>query len=248
MTVLVLAGTGDGRALAGALVACGVDVLSSLAGAVRAPMLPPGRVRVGGFGGAAGFRAVLAAEGVRLIVDATHPFAAAITGRTRAIAAADAVPCLRLERPAWVAGAGDRWTEIGDAAEAAAHAVPGSTVFLATGRRGAAEFAGLGDCRVLLRVVDPPEEPFPFARGGYVIGRPPFSVESEVALFRTETVDMLVVKNAGGALAAPKLAAARTLGLPVLMLRRPASAAGETVTTVAEAVDWVMARIGRDDG
>ena len=55
--VLVLGGTGEARRLATALVAAGVDVLSSLAGRVADPVLPPGRVRVGGFGGVEGLAA-----------------------------------------------------------------------------------------------------------------------------------------------------------------------------------------------
>ncbi|HJX44570.1 MAG TPA: precorrin-6A/cobalt-precorrin-6A reductase, partial [Geodermatophilus sp.] len=52
--VLLLGGTGEARRLAAALVTGGVDVLSSLAGRVADPLLPQGRVRLGGFGGADG--------------------------------------------------------------------------------------------------------------------------------------------------------------------------------------------------
>jgi precorrin-6A/cobalt-precorrin-6A reductase len=77
--VLILGGTGEARELAAELVAAGVDVLSSLAGRVQQPRLPDGPVRVGGFGGAAGLAAFLRAEQITAVIDATHPFAGAIT-------------------------------------------------------------------------------------------------------------------------------------------------------------------------
>ena len=51
LTVLVLGGTAEARALAAALAGCpGLRVVSSLAGRVSNPALPEGEVRVGGFG------------------------------------------------------------------------------------------------------------------------------------------------------------------------------------------------------
>ena len=58
--VLLLGGTGEARRLAEALVADGVDVVSSLAGRTADPLLPPGEVRIGGFGGAEGLAALAA--------------------------------------------------------------------------------------------------------------------------------------------------------------------------------------------
>jgi precorrin-6A/cobalt-precorrin-6A reductase len=85
--VLILGGTGEARRLASALVDEGADVVSSLAGRVADPLLPPGEVRVGGFGGAAGLVAWLRAHPVQSLVDATHPFAATMTASAAAAAA-----------------------------------------------------------------------------------------------------------------------------------------------------------------
>jgi precorrin-6A/cobalt-precorrin-6A reductase len=134
--VLLLGGTGEARRLAAALVADGVDVVSSLAGATADPLLPAGEVRIGGFGGAAGLTAWLRAEGVTAVVDATHPFAAAITGNAVAAAAGAGVALLRLQRPGWTAGPGDDWRWVGTLAEAAAAVSGFARVFLTTGRRG----------------------------------------------------------------------------------------------------------------
>ena len=75
MTILILGGTAEARELAAALVVDGLDVISSLAGRVNSPSLPPGRVRVGGFGGADGLAEYLRGHQVSAVVDATHPFA-----------------------------------------------------------------------------------------------------------------------------------------------------------------------------
>lgn len=230
----MLAGTAEARELCARLTC---DVLASLAGAVRRPLPQGVPTRVGGFGGEAGFLRVLREEGIGAVVDATHPFAARITARTAAVCAREGVPYLRLERPGWTGGAGDRWTWVDDAAGAVAVIPAGASVFLATGRQTVGEFAGLSGA-VWCRVIDPPEEAFPLARGGWVVGRPPFTVADEVALFRRLWVDWIVAKDSGAAEAEGKLAAARDLGLPVAMIRRPA-AVGPKVETVEAALDWV---------
>jgi precorrin-6A/cobalt-precorrin-6A reductase len=112
-------------------------------------------------------------------------------------------------------------------------------VFLATGRQTLEAFAGLADCRLICRQIDPPDGPFPFPNGAYLLGRPPFSIADEVGQFTRLGVDWLVVKDAGGAASRTKLDAARDLGLPVLMIRRPPQPEAERVETVAAALDWL---------
>lgn len=239
MTMLLLGGTGEGRALAEALQARGIDAITSLAGATRDPAPVAGRVRVGGFGGEAGFREYLTAEAISAVIDATHPFADQISARTARVAGDLGLPYLQVLRPEWIAGPGDRWTHIDDETQAAAHVRAGQTLFIATGRQTLAKFAGLADCRLICRQIDPPDRPFPYGNGCYLVGRPPFSVDHEVALLRDLGVDWLITKNAGGAVPATKLTAARHLGVPVLMIRRPPQPDAERVETVAAALDWL---------
>ena len=101
MTILILGGTAEARQLAASLVADGVDVISSLAGRVSTPSLPPGRARVCGFGGADGLADYLRREHVSAVVDATHPFAAKITKNAVQAAGLADTPLVRLERPGW---------------------------------------------------------------------------------------------------------------------------------------------------
>ena len=239
--VLVLGGTGEARRLATALVAEGVDVVSSLAGRLADPVLPAGEVRVGGFGGADGLAAWLEEHGVRAVVDATHPFAATMTASAAEAARATGVSLLRLQRPGWTARPGDDWRWV-DSLEGAASAVAGNDcVFLTTGRQGLGAFAGLA-AHCLVRSVDPPEPPLP-ARTTVVLERGPFSLDDELALMREHAVEVVVTKDSGGAMTAAKLAAARELGIPVVLVRRPPLPPGvPVVATVDEALAWARGR------
>jgi precorrin-6A/cobalt-precorrin-6A reductase len=242
--VLILGGTGEARELAAELLAGGVDVLSSLAGRVRQPRLPDGPVRVGGFGGAAGLAAFLRAEQITAVIDATHPFAGAITANAAQAAALAEVPLLVLRRPEWEAA--PSWELVADigGAAAAVRAWPGESVFLTTGRRNLGVFAADDRHRFLVRAVDPPDGPVP-PRMTLVLDRGPYTVEGESALMREHGVGLLVTKNSGGPMTAAKLEAARDLGVQVLMVRRP-SLPEETVavTTVIDAVRWISSDNG----
>ena len=236
--VLVLGGTGEARRLAAALLAEGVDVLSSLAGRVAEPVLPEGPVRVGGFGGAAGLADWLAEHRPRAVVDATHPFAAQITGSAAAAAGQHGTPLLRLQRPGWTPQPGDDWRFVDSLAEAAAAVAGCRSVFLTTGRQGVRAFAALPG-RVLVRSVDPPDEPLPVG-ATLLLDRGPFSLDDELALMRGHAVDVVVTKDSGGHMTEAKLVAARELGIPVVLVRRPPLPAGVvTVGTVAEALAWL---------
>jgi precorrin-6A/cobalt-precorrin-6A reductase len=241
--VLVLGGTGEARRLAAALVADGIDALTSLAGRVADPALPAGEVRIGGFGGADGLADWLRANPVRAVVDATHPFAETMTASAARAAEATGMALLRLQRPGWHEQPGDDWRWVESLADAAAVVAGFDRVFLTTGRQGLAAFAGLtGHC--LVRSVDPPEPPLP-ARTPVVLGRGPFGLDDELALLREHAVEVVVTKDSGGHMTEAKLVAARELGLPVVLVRRPPLPPGvPTVATVGEALAWVRAQPG----
>ncbi|MFH8610306.1 cobalt-precorrin-6A reductase [Streptomyces sp. NPDC018029] len=243
MHVLILGGTTEARRLAELLSAdAGLRVTSSLAGRVAAPRMPPGEVRVGGFGGAEGLAAWLTAHHVDALIDATHPFAGTISFNAARAAATAHVPLLALRRPGWVAEDGDDWHTV-DSLEQAARVLPalGERVFLTTGRMGLAAFAGPGTAALwfLVRSVDAPEPPYP-SRMEVLLDRGPFTLDGERELVRRHRVDVVVTKDSGGAATAPKLVAAREAGVPVVVVRRPALPGGvREVATPEEAVEWV---------
>ncbi len=245
LTVLVLGGTSEARALAAELAGVpGLRVISSLAGRVSNPSLPAGEVRVGGFGGADGLATWARTEGVGAVVDATHPFAERISAHAVDACARAGLPLLRLARPGWSPRDGDDWHDAGSLDEAAAM-LPGlgTRVFLTTGRQGLAAFAAL-DLWFLIRCVDPPDGPVP-ARCEVLLARGPYERDAERALMQRFGIDVLVTKNSGGPLTAGKLDAARDLCIPVVVVSRPAAAATASVTAVGDAVRWVESRIAR---
>ncbi|MDL4774307.1 MULTISPECIES: cobalt-precorrin-6A reductase [Thermomonosporaceae] len=237
--VLLLGGTGEARRLAGRLADDpAYEVISSLAGRVAEPALPAGRTRIGGFGGPDGLADWLARERIDAVVDATHPFAAVMTGSAVAAAARTGLPLVVLRRPGWTRDDGDDWRRV-PSLEAAAANLPGERVFLTTGRKNLGAFAGDGRRWFLVRSVDPPEPPFP-PRMETVLARGPFTVEEELALMRGRSVDVLVTKDSGSAMTAAKLTAARALGIPVVMVDRPPLPAGAAVvTSVDGALGWL---------
>jgi precorrin-6A/cobalt-precorrin-6A reductase len=239
LRVLILGGTAEARALAEALVGR-AEVLTSLAGAVAAPVRPPGEVRVGGFGGAAGLSAFLASWRPDVVVDATHPFAAQITAH--AVEAVTDVPLVVLQRPPWSPVPGDDWRSVPSvgAAAIAVRAMPEGCVFLTTGRREIAAFAQDHEHHYLVRCVSAPSGAVPL-RTTLLLDRGPYTVDGELAVMTGNGVDVLVCKNSGGSMTAAKLVAARRLGVPVVMVERPPSPAG--VLPVAD-VHSALTRLG----
>ncbi len=198
-------------------------------------------MRVGGFGGAAGLERFLKARAIDRVIDASHPFAAQIGRHAEAACRAAGVPRLRLLRPPWRRQAGDRWLEVADLAEAAER-LPGlgRRAFLTVGQRDLDAFLGREGVWLLIRTIEPPAGPPP-VQGHWLQARGPFTLEAELELLRAHAIDVLVTKASGGAATYAKLAAARALGLPVLMVRRPPPPPGPVVATVALALDWLGA-------
>ncbi|MEU9478124.1 cobalt-precorrin-6A reductase [Streptomyces sp. NPDC048191] len=244
--VLILGGTTEARRLAADLAGRpGVRVTTSLAGRVARPGAVAGEVRTGGFGGARGLADWLRAHHVDALVDATHPFAEAITANAARAAAATGVSAVVLRRPGWRPGPGDHWYDV-PTLSAAAGALPGlgRRVFLSTGRLGLAAFAHLTGLHFVVRSVEPPEPPVP-PDTELVLARGPFTVAEETELLRVHRIDVLVTKDSGGDATAAKLTAARELRLPVVVVRRPPLPQG--VTAVPD-VAGVLERLGLSRG
>lgn len=245
--MLILGGTSEARSLAGQLVEAGLSVTSSLAGRVADPALPLGAVRIGGFGGPTGLEDYVRRNDVAVVVDATHPFATTMSTSAISACSAGSVPLLRLTRPGWQQPPGARswrWVDTyADAAEAAREL--GTRIFLTTGRTTLQSFTALSDLFVLVRLVDTADHPLP-ARWDVIRSRGPYTVDGETRLMTTNGIDVLITKDSGGAMTAPKLAAAARTGVSTVVVRRPIvadSADVAQVCTVNQAVQWVLHRI-----
>jgi precorrin-6A/cobalt-precorrin-6A reductase len=238
--ILLLGGTTEANLMAEAIANAGLAGVYSYAGRTEAPMGQPIHMRVGGFGGVAGLCTYLQAEGITHVIDATHPFAAQMSTNAVAACAATGTPLIALERAPWVAGESDRWTQVPDLGSAvAALEGPAKRVFLAIGRQHLDPFAAQPQHRYLLRLVDPPTAPLPLPQADVVVARGPFGVASDTALMQTHETELVVAKNAGGKGAVAKIAAARALGLPVVMIDRPMIPDRRIARTVAEVMAWL---------
>jgi precorrin-6A/cobalt-precorrin-6A reductase len=198
-------------------------------------LLPEGALRVGGFGGEAGLYDYLLRGNFEAVVDATHPFAAKISSHGSAAAARLGISYLRFERKPWAPAPGDRWIEVTTTEEAVA-ALPKSTrVLLTIGRKEIAPFIARSDLSGILRMIEaPPIAPPP--QWKLVLARPPFSSEQETILLTDAKITHLVTKNAGGGQTEAKLAAARNLGIPVVMIGRPQKPPAPTFTAAMELI------------
>jgi precorrin-6A/cobalt-precorrin-6A reductase len=230
--LLILGGSGEAAALARALDGdARYDVTLSLAGRTSEPVKLPGTIRTGGFGGAEKFDAV---------IDATHPFADQIKANAIEAARLTGVPLLAIRRPSWTPVDGDNWILVEDLEGAAvALGETAKRVFLTTGRDELRPFAKASQHFYLLRSVEAPARDELPAHVELITARGPFRLVDELALLKQHAIDIVVTKNSGGEATYAKLAAARALGLPVVMVRRPMLPEAPSVETVVEALQWL---------
>ncbi len=243
MRILILGGTGEAGVLARALAGrADRAVMLSLAGRTAAPKAAPVPMRSGGFGGVTGLAAYLRAERIERLIDATHPFAATISGNAARAAALAGVPLLAIRRPPWTAGPGDLWTEVDGMNEAVAALGPDPRrVFLTIGRQEAGAFAAAPQHVYVARTVEPLGDALPVPHLTAIEARGPFDAAAEAALMRDAGIEILVSKNAGGAATSGKIAAARSLAIPVIMVRRPEKPDVPCVPDAAGALRWLDA-------
>ncbi|MGU3362485.1 cobalt-precorrin-6A reductase [Methylobacterium sp. M6A4_1b] len=242
MRILVLGGTGEASALVRGLLAVdrSLAVTLSLAGRTSQPKAEPVPTRVGGFGGAEGLAAWLGQDRTDLVVDATHPFAAWMSANAAEACARTGTRLLAIRRPAWKPIAGDRWTTVPDMA-AAARALGSAArrVFLTIGRQEIGAFAAAPQHDYVVRAIEGIDLAVP--RLTPVRARGPFDEAAEAAFLTERAIEVLVSKNSGGGATYGKIAAARALGLPVVMVMRPDKPDVPSVPGVAEALARIAA-------
>jgi precorrin-6A/cobalt-precorrin-6A reductase len=241
LRVLILGGTADANRLVAEIARdLRIEAVLSYAGRTENPTPPPITWRVGGFGGADGLVDYLRAENIARVIDATHPFAAQMSANAVVACGLAKVPLLALERAPWQRASGDRWIDVDDivAAAEALGAAP-RRVFLGIGRQYLDVFAAHPQHHYLVRLVDPPRAPLPLREPGVIVARGPFDLAGDRAMLMDHRIDIIVARNAGGDAAYAKIEAARLLGLPVVMVRRPFTPAREKVERVAEVLHWL---------
>jgi precorrin-6A/cobalt-precorrin-6A reductase len=239
--ILILGGTTEARELGRELAdRDDVEVTLSLAGRTASPLAQPVPVRRGGFGGIAGLANYMRDHDISAMIDATHPFASTMSAHALSAAAQTNTPMIALCRAPWHSIAGDRWVEVQSAREAVdALGVKPRHVFLALGRQELAPFASAPQHRYLIRSVDPVEPPLEVPSAQYILARGPFDEDEERALLLAQAIDVVVAKNSGGLATYGKIAAARMIGIPVILVQRPPATAAPQAASVGEAVAWL---------
>ena len=237
--VLLLAGSGEARALAPALQRRpGLRVSVAVADAQGWPQRAEMAVRVGRFGSAEALQAVIEAEGYGAVLDATHPFADRISHQAHQAAQALDLPHAQVLRPTWQPGPADRWHTAPDADAAARLLRPGQRVFVTSGQETVQALRAGSQARLWVRQkASTPRQVWPDVT--YVPGHGPFSTEDECKTFRDLQIEALVTKNSGGSASRSKLDAARALGLPVILIDRPARPNCLRLNSVEAALAWV---------
>ena len=214
--ILLLGGVTEALAIARTL---GPQHVYSLAGVGRVPTDLTCEVRVGGYGGAEGLARYIRDEGIDLLLDATHPYAAQISQNAALAAAASNIPCWALRRPAWVAQPDDDWREVADWSELIEALAPFQRPLFTLGREPLEHLHEIPPEQFwTLRALDA----YPGTARCEVIGaRGPFLIDDERKLFAQRRIDVLISKNSGSSATEPKLEVARERGVPVLILKRP---------------------------
>ncbi len=211
----------------------GGRAILSLAGVTNKPIAP--FQRRGGFGGVEGLGEYLQAENISALIDATHPFASQMSWNASQAAVQAGLPLLRLARPPWPVEAS--WKQCSTLQETAMHLPAGARVFLSVGSQSLEPFLERRDVWFLCRSIEPPAR-LPI-NSELILARPPFSYADELSLLKTHKITHLVSKNAGGTATKAKLEAAATLGIKVVMVKRPQLPAAFEVETVQDALKWV---------
>jgi len=249
--ILVLSGTAEGRAVVRALVDAGHRVLASAATNYGARLLfGCGGEVIAGRLGLEEMSDLMRQRGVRLVVDATHPYARLVTDTAIKACRQLKLPYLRYQRPATVLPAHPLILSAADYEEAAVLAVrQGGTIFLTTGSKTLCIFMRAArECgrRVVARVLPEPAVLEKCFRLGLtpadiVALQGPCSRELNRALFEQYRAGVLVTKD-GGAIGGTdaKIAAALDLNLPVVVIRRPPPPPGAIGT-----VDELLRRVNQ---
>ncbi len=245
--VLILGGTGEARALATrAIERLGdrAEIISSQAGVTRQPEAVPGRLVTGGFGGINGLQDFITNENIKIVIDATHAFAATISDNAYIACMATRAKRISLVRPCWQLPEQARVFHVSDMV-AAADAIQqhARRVFVTTGRRGLGALQDLEDIWFLIRMIEPLEEALPITNYHLITDRPPFSLDQEAQILKDYEIDGLLTKASGGDATYAKIEAASAAGIAIIMLDRPDLVPGDWTNSIDDCVAWVEAQL-----
>ena len=230
--IFVAAGTQDGRELAGALLQAGYDVTASVVSSYGEKLLEqyPRLIINDKPLDEDALKDYIWQHDIRIFVDASHPYAANVSGNAMRACRATNIPYIRYER-ASVPVDYDKAYRVESYEEAAnTAACLGTTVFLTTGSRNLKTFVlsdALKGHTIIARILPTAGvlkecEELGLTPKQIVAIQGPFSEELNIALYRQYGADVVITKNSGEIGGTDtKITAAKKLGLPVVLIDRP---------------------------
>lgn len=185
---------------------------------------------------------------ITLVLDATHPFARIISTTIIEAAATAGIAYLRFEREDGLKASANLVLvdSLSQACDYLKQRV--GTVYLSTGSKTAANYAEqLGVERLHVRVLPTTDVMALLTAVGFNSGqidgiRGPFSVQLNAELFKRANAIAVVTKESGrrGGVQ-EKMAACEQLGIPCIVIRRPAVAYPQRVSTLADLARYFAA-------
>ena len=230
--VFVIAGTEDGRELAGFLLNNGFEVTASVVSSYGKTLLS----RYEGIKindkklDETELVELLFNDNVNILVDASHPYAVNVSQNAMTACHKANVPYIRYERESLPLTYTNIY-HVENYEEAALKAAQlGKNIFLTTGSRNLKTFVNspaLKDCNLIARILPTAEvlvecEKLGFNPKNIVAMQGPFSTELNIELFKHYNADVIISKDSGqiGGVDT-KLTAAEKLNLPVVLIDRP---------------------------
>ncbi len=240
--VCIFAGTTEGRELTALLCGQGVDVYACVAteyGEMLLPEQPHLTVRAGRLDQTQ-MQELFARQRFSWVVDATHPYASAVTENIRCACKETGTEYLRLLRGE--SAVPENAVYVPDAQAAAAYlGTTQGNILLTTGSKELPVFASMPDFarRIYARVLPAPaslevcrEQGLPASHILAMQG--PFSQEMNAAMLRAVGAEILVTKDSGSAGGfREKAEAARQTGAALVVIGRPPQVEGQSYGAVA---------------
>lgn len=248
--ILVIGGTSEGRVIAGELAVMGFKVLVSTATGYGAALASGDRIDVvNGCLNREGLSELIISRGIKVLVDASHPFANEISANAEEASVLAGVRYIRYARPETEFLA-NHLVELADTFKTAAYRAceKGKTIFLTTGSKTALLFYNTARqmCRrLVIRVIPDPITikkllDMGVSPADVVAMHGPFSEEMNISLLKHYRAEVMVAKDSGlvGGLN-EKISAATKVGIPLIIIKRPPEPS-DAVRSTAEAVELAI--------
>lgn len=222
MKLLILGGTADARHLAEAIHQAqpSLELVYSVAGLVRQPQVPA-KVVSGGFSQFGGLTTYCKQEHIDGIINVTHPFSVSMGKQAQQTCNDLDIKYWRFLRPQWQQHEADDWRLFSNTEGLLSALSCYQRIFLTMGQVSSEQLLSLSpEQQIWLRTAVQPKHELP-ANVTWIKAIGPFSEACELALLKQHQIQVIASKNSGGSATEAKLAAARCVKIPVLMLQRP---------------------------